>query len=190
MSNSENISLWKKKAEIDYIPLFMSLWLSLNAWMRDRFNVTNDRDSLNLLKSSDSSLKDRFSELIHQGNAQSLRFKGNFAELCRALDSADIRYTKEKWKQEKVSFENCIIDWADGSPEFTSILKTERQRSKIKIDDGLWVEDDNARLFAAYIEILYQVRCALFHGNLPPKLENERVIRTLYLTLSMIMEKV
>ncbi len=190
MSNSENISLWKKKAEIDYIPLFMSLWLSLNAWMRDRFNVDKDREILNLLKSSDGQLKDRFSELIHQSNAESLRFKGNFSELCRALDNADIRYTKEQWKNKKVSFENCIIDWANGSPQFTSILKTKHQQSKIQIDDGLWVEDDNAHIFAAYIEILYQVRCALFHGDLPPKPENERVVKALYLTLSMVMEKV
>ena len=41
MSSSKNISLWKKKAEIDYIPIFMSLWLSLNAWMRDRIKEGN-----------------------------------------------------------------------------------------------------------------------------------------------------
>lgn len=186
MSNSENISLWKKKADIDYIPLFMSLWLCCNAWMRDRYNLNQDRPLLDLLKRNENILKDEFAELIHQNS----RFRSNFAELYRALDNVDIRYTKGTCKGEKVSFKKCIIDWANGSPELVSILKTKGQHSKIEIEEGLWVEDDNNCLFAAYIEILYQVRCALFHGNLPPKPDNERVIRTLYLTLSMIMEKV
>ena len=55
MSTAENISLWKKKSEIDYMPLFISLWFSLNSWMTDRFEGENDRDRLNLLKTYQSS---------------------------------------------------------------------------------------------------------------------------------------
>ena len=36
MSASEIIARWKQKSKIDHIPLFISLWLSLNAWMKDR----------------------------------------------------------------------------------------------------------------------------------------------------------
>ena len=190
MSTAENISLWKKKAEIDYIPLFMSLWLSFNAWAKDRFRAVRDREFINLCKSGEHPLSSKFSGLMHADDASGNRFRGNLAELHRALENADIRYTNKQWNNKKVSFSNCIIDWANGSPEFVSILKSKHQQSKIRIDEGLWVENDNNRLFAAYIEILYQVRCALFHGNLPPISENERVIRGLYLTLLMIMEQV
>ena len=66
MSSSENISLWKKKAKIDYIPIFMSLWLSLNAWMRDRIREKTDRKIVNYLKSNGLDLKDKFAEFMHQ----------------------------------------------------------------------------------------------------------------------------
>jgi len=57
MSNSENVSLWKEKAKIDYIPLFISRWFSLNAWMNNRFNKTKDRDILELLKRGENPLE-------------------------------------------------------------------------------------------------------------------------------------
>lgn len=195
MSNSENISLWKKKAEIDYIPLFMSLWLSLNAWMKDRYIETKDRKLLDLLKSSEGLLKDKFSSLIDGASATSNTFKGFFSECYRALEDANLQYDKlpqslENEINKKISFSNCITDWNNGNPSFTSIIRAKSQQGKIEIDTNLWITNDNNQTFAAYIECLYQVRCLLFHGKLTPKHENERVIRAFYLTLSMIMEQV
>ena len=61
----------------------------------------------------------------------------------------------------------------------------------IALDDDLKVENNPERLFAAYIEIVYQIRCALFHGDLAPTpKENKKVIQHLYLTLSMVMEDI
>ena len=189
MSNSENISLWKKKAEIDYIPLFMALWLSLNAWLRDRYDNKNDRRLVDLLKTSDSLLKSEFAELMHQNNARAIRFKGNFAELFRALNDADIRYTRSNLQGEKISFENSIIEWSD-NPIPETIRKTKYQKNKTKLDENLWIDEDGNRQFAAYIETVYQIRCVLFHGNLSPTPANERVIEALFVTLELIMKKV
>lgn len=190
MSTSENISLWKKNAEIDYIPPFISLWLSLNAWMRDRYIANKDREMLELLKGGvgRNTLLDRFAELIHAEDSNGNRFRGNLGELHRALVSTNISYYKRP--KEKVSFDSCIIDWNNGQISFESVIKEKNQQEKIEIDNNLWFEDNTERLFAAYIEIVYQIRCSLFHGNLAPKPENERVIRPLYLTLSMIMEHI
>lgn len=190
MSTSENISLWKKRSEIDYIPPFISLWLSLNAWMRDRYSENKDREMLELLKGrgARNKLLDRFAELIYAEDSNGGRFRGNLGELHRALVNANIPYQKSPEK--KVNFDCCIIDWNNGQFLFESVLKTKYQKGKIKIDNNLWFGDNTERLFAAYIEIVYQIRCTLFHGNLSPKPENERVIRPLYLTLSMIMENV
>ena len=178
---------WKNRAEIDYIPLFISLWLSLNAWMRDRYQEGDqDRDGLNLLKRVENPLSDRFAELIHAKDSNGSRFRGSFGELHRALKNANIRYDKEKWKNAIISFESCPIVWE--KQELESILKDEGQREKFEIDDNLWVEKNTKRVFAAYMEVVYQIRCALFHGRLAPKAEIERVIRHIYITLSMIME--
>ena len=188
MSTSENVSLWKKRAEIDYMPLFISLWLSLNAWMKGQYTEDKDRDMLEFLKKGGNRLSDRFAELIHAKDSNGIRFKGNFGELHRALLNARILYDNSRWPGQVISFESCPVTWNNGSPKLESVVKTKHQKAKIKIDDNLWVEDDTDRLFAAYMEIVYQIRCTLFHGNLAPEPGNERVIRHLYLTLSMIME--
>ena len=190
MSTSENISLWKKRAEIDYIPPFISLWFSLNAWMKDH-DVANskDRDMLESLKGGGNRLSGKFADLIQATDSNGNRFTGNLGELHRALVNAHIPYDHDKLRGQ-ISFDSCPITWNSGSPKLESVLKTKYQKGKIKIDDNFWVEDDIDRVFAAYIEIVYQIRCTLFHGNLAPKPENERVIRQLYLTLSMIMEHI
>lgn len=190
MSAAENITLWKKRAEIDYMPLFISLWFSLNAWMKDH-DIANskDRDMLESLKRGGNRLSSRFADLIQATDSNGTRFKGNFGELHRALVNARIPYDHNQL-QGQISFDSCPVTWNSGSPRLESVLKTKYQKGKIKIDDNFWVEDDTDRVFAAYIEIVYQIRCALFHGNLAPQHDNERVIRHLYLTLAMIMEHI
>ena len=197
MSDAENIyRLWKQRAEIDYIPHFMALWLSLNAWMKDYFVFAadrTDRDRLEVLKQDDSSLFDRFAGLIDAQGINGTLFRGYFAELHRALGNAQISYDR---RQEIISFDCCMIEWNNGRPRFASVVAQNRDNTpesgqqEIKLDEELWVENNPDRLFAAYIEIVYQIRCALFHGNLAPDNENKKVIQQLYLTLSMIMEDI
>lgn len=195
MSISEIIASWKKKAEIDYFPLFISLWLSLNAWMKDHCCGNDDRCRLDDLKKKRDRLFDKFDELIYNQDAKGISFKGNFAELYQALENANILYNNkwkdcDNWKDKIISFESCPVTWKGKHSELESIVKTKHQRKKIKIVNGFWVEDDTQRLFGAYMEIVYQIRCALFHGDLAPNHDNERVIKQLYLTLSAIMEHV
>jgi len=190
MSASDNISSWKKKAEIDYMPLFISLWFAFNAWIKDRFVGDRDRDLIDNCKSISNPLKAKFSELMGSNDASGNRFKANLAELERSLVNAKISFDRQEWKGGHIGFAYYIIGWEDGKPIFESMLKKESQKDKTQIDDGLWVDNDHGKLFAAYIEIAYQIRCSLFHGNLPPNEKNERVIKQLYLTLSMIMETI
>lgn len=195
MSKSKNISLWKKKSKIDYTPIFVALWLSFNAWLKKEYqNITTDRQYINLLKRSSSPLSDRFAELINPNNINEspLKFRGDFTGLIKSLDNANIHYHKNE--EETISFKNCVVEWNTNLKEgekqiYMSIIKKETDPSKIKIGENSWIDDNVELVFAAYIENLYQIRCAFFHGALPPIEENERVIKHLYLTLSMLMEK-
>ena len=209
MSVSENIFFWKKKSEIDYIPLFVFLWFALNAWMRDHFfKETSDRQRLDMLKRSGGSLLGAFNRLILARNANGERFRAEFAELHDALIGAYIPYNKDRWPNKIINFDCCIIDWNNGQPDFESVLVLKEQidddlvsnnnpapdeKNKIELNDELWVENDPERLFAAYMEIVYQVRNSLFHGDSAANIDdiaNTRVIRQLYLTLSMVMEDI
>ena len=197
MSNPEIIKLWKEKAEIDYIPPFMSLWVSLNAWMKDRFTYKRERNGVESLKNGAPLLLDKFKELIGVQSINGVLFRGYFGELHLALSSAHIPYQRNPNKI--ISFECCMIDWNNEDPQFESILiegeadteADEIMQETIALDDDLKVENNPERLFAAYIEIIYQIRCALFHGDLAPTHEeNKNVIQQLYLTLSMVMEDI
>ena len=188
MSMSQIISRWKEKAQIDYFPLFIALWFSLNAWMKDHRPGNNDRCRLNNLKKEHHVLFDKFTELIYGQDAMGNSFRGNFAELHRSLENVRIPYTQ--LEDGFISFTSCPIIWSKKSPNLESVVKTKYQKGKIKIIEGFWVENDTQRLFGAYMEIVYQIRCALFHGDIPPDPDHDRVIKQLYLTLSMIMEHV
>ena len=197
MSNSRNISLWKEKSNIDYIPLFFSLWLSLNAWLKNRFEKERDRDLINSLKIADTPIKSKFHELIQDGTGQSKTFQGYFVELIRALSNAYIPYPQHVQRELRsegdftefyITFQTFILEW-DGY-QLANIIRGKRQKGIIRLDDETFVSDDIDQVFAAYIENLYQIRSRLFHGSLAPVPENERVIKALYLTLSMIMNKV
>ena len=187
-SISQIISRWKEKAEIDYFPIFISLWLSLNAWMKNQCSGNDDRCRLNDLKKGRYLLFNKFDELIYSQDAKSNSFRGNLAELHHALENARIHY--DNFPDKTISFSSCPIIWKGKTSELESIVKTKYQKGKIKIVEDFWVEDDTQRLFGAYMEIVYQIRCTLFHGGLEPNAYNERVIKQLYLTLSAIMENI
>lgn len=222
----ENFSFWKEKSEIDYIPLFVFLWLALTVWMKNHFEKetsneeessdrketsnktkTSDRNRLDMLKRSGGSLLGAFGRLIIAQNANGERFRAEFGELHDALVGARILYDKDRWPNRTIDFECCIIDWNNGDPEFESILVLEEiddestsnnnptpdEMNKIELNDDLSVENDPERLFAAYMEIVYQIRCTLVHVDLDTNIEDiaiKRVVRQLYLTLSMIMEDI
>ena len=123
-------------------------------------------------------------------------FRTNLGELHRALEDANIYYDKEKWQDKTITFSNCIIEWEGGSSRFESVIlqRDQSDGEEFEHDDGielegaLYVDNDTGRLFAAYLEIVYQIRNQLFHGALALNSANERVIRHLYITLSMTME--
>ena len=201
-ADNENIRIWKERAAIDYVPLFMNLWLCLNALMTAEYpKLSGDRDKLNDLKMgsspSSSLLLDKFKGLMGASDINATLFRSYFAELHHALVYADIRY--HLFRDKIVRFDSCLIDYTAKPRLFESILVQPGERTDengdieqegIRLDDNVWVERDTDRLFKAYIEIVYQVRCHLFHGDLVPNAENHRVIRLLYLTLILIMEDI
>lgn len=201
-SDNENIRVWKERAAIDYVPPFMNLWLCLNAWMNNESeDELVERDKLNNLKNNPSSLLERFRELMSSEGINATLFRSYFAELHRALINAHIPY--HKYRDNIVRFDCCLIDQQTSPRTFESILvrqeeitanapseSNEIEQVEIELDDDWCLERDPERLFKAYIEIVYQVRCNLFHGDLVPDIENHRVIRLLYLMLFMIMEDI
>ena len=47
---SKHIYRWYKKAQVDYIELYIRMYIAYNAWYRQVTGTTNDRESITLLK--------------------------------------------------------------------------------------------------------------------------------------------
>jgi len=190
MSDSENIHLWKKKAEIDYIFLFVPLWLALDAWMRDRYGEDTDRKKLELLKQGGNKIYDDFTTLLFVNDDDRAKaFQRDFAKLHRALETAHIPYPHDNKKV--ISFSEARFVSASGKADYIKLVdKDRREEGDIELGVGIFLCNDESMVFHSFIEILYQIRCALFHGDLKPNAENERVIKQLYLLTIEIMKRV
>ena len=155
---------------------------------------------MDLLKRIGSDLLGAFSRLILAKNADGERFRAGLGELHDALVGARIQYNKDRWTNKTIDFDCCIINWNNGQPKFESILVLEEEidddtasYNYIELNDNLCVENDPERLFAAYMEMVYQIRNTLVHGDLDKHIEDiahTRVVRQLYITLSMVMENI
>ena len=109
---------------------------------------------------------------------------------CCLIDQTTHPRNFESILVQPVEITETHASFESGDIEQAAIEQEVIEQKVIKLDDDVWVEGDTQRLFKAYIEIVYQVRCNLFHGDLVPDAENHRVIRLLYLTLFMTMEDI
>lgn len=221
MSQSEKTAWkeWQEKSIIDYTPVFISLWLSLNAWLKESLADTINKDNelsgrklIDYLKGSEESQPARkFDGLLYSEKKESTTFRGYFFELYQALEDANIEFHRlpgclEDSEDKKVSFSHTVLYWDKEQSKFESIIKDEQQDDqqdeqqddpqddpqddKFEASENFYIDSNDNLVFRAYIENLYQIRCSLFHGDLPLNKENERVIRAFYHTLSMIMARV
>ncbi len=188
MSITETISSWKGKSEIDYFSLFVPLWLAFDAWCKDKYGHSTQRDCLEALKNDNLNNKtfQKLKTLLHGSNSISETFKGYLTQLNQALEATPIKYEGENTKT--LSFKNALVDKANRIYE--NLFKITGQHDKIELIAGIYVTDEIQKIYRAYIEILYQVRCKLFHGNMSPSKENERIIKYLYLTLKELMDEI
>lgn len=191
MSTVHTISAWKQKSEIDYFSLFVPLWLAFDAWCKDKYGRSTQRECLEMLKSDAINNKTyhKFNSLINGSDSLSQTFKNNLKQLNEALLASPIYY-KDGSNTIVISLENGLTDFT--SKIYENLFRTSHQSKHTKIEfiAGLYLTDDIQKIYKSYIEILYQARCALFHGNLEPNRENERIIKHLYLTLRDIAEQI
>lgn len=192
MSISETISSWRQKSEIDYFSLFVPLWLAFDAWFKDKYSPTTDRDCLEELKNDEINNRTyhRMKDLLQGIEPTSETFKDYLTHLDQALQSAPIKYERASIKI--LSFSNGLVKRENDSTNdiYENLMRTSGQHNKIELASGIFITDEIPKIYRAYIEILYQVRCKLFHGDLKPNRENERTVKYLYLTLKAITNEI
>jgi len=193
MSISQTISSWKQKSEVDYFSLFVPLWLAFDAWCKDKYGLSDQRRCLEALKNDEINNKTyhKMKSLLNGNDSMSITFKSHLNQLEEALKSNPIYYEEAgnvRSTTTTLSFKNALTDRS--VKKYENLFRTSGQHNKIEIVPGLYVTDEIQKIYKGYIEILYQVRCYLFHGNLKPDKENERIIKNLYLTLKDLLNEI
>lgn len=190
--STEHVSKWKAKSQVDYISAFMPLWLAFNSWMKtwcqtqleDERKKFTDRECIELLKKTTNAKNQTytsFKKLITELSIAGDNFKSQFVELSSALDNM---YLSGNNYEEPVSFSHALVDVENKVYED---LTKNSKRDAIEFTNDIYFTNDVDKLYKAYLEIIYTVRCELFHGNLLPDEDTERLIKHVFLTFSTIM---
>ena len=191
----ENAKSWRKRSDIDYFPLFVPLWLAFDAWLRTNYDSPTDTDRKRLEKMKRDEINNftfhRTRDLLLSHTSAGETFRDYFAQLNEALRSQGIEYQDDPANR-KLGLDCGLVE-RDGSGDrnndiYEDLTRTRGQRNKIVLIKGVYITDEIPKVYRAYIEFLYQVRCYFFHGVLESNKGNERIIKYLYLTLRDIFK--
>lgn len=181
---------WREKAEVDYFPQLVILWLSTNSWYRSHYSEIEskrDRDFLNKLRDDHSSrnkLFARFNKLLQAEGTKGRAELINYIEgLFFALNTANLLWDEEI-ATSSIRFDNCLS--VPFPKEYGSLI-VNLYASGIRINEHLKLTDDKSALFNGFLEIIYQIRCKLVHGQLEPNDENHEVVKQCYFLLHELM---
>lgn len=199
---------WFDKARIDYFSPFINLWLACNSWYDFHYSLDKDRDHINKLK-SDFTRKNKlfkaFESRYSNGDSKEEKSLLSLLELLHySLNIANIKPTTF-YKRKYLNFNSLLIDYTKKSDinayenvielnALTAKGKFKANRSGIILNydnndasKSLIFSDNKEKVFAGLVEILYQTRCMLVHGNLAPSKENHDVVKYCYLILYDLM---
>ena len=186
-SSTDNTSKWKQLSEIDYFGLFIKNWLAFNSWYRGHHpNLGSDRNCIDTIKNPQdarNSVFVVFGRLLMGTDREALSFRDNLDGFVTSLNRVTL--TSSDHYLGTISFSNALVD--QNNSDYQDLTKAENQRNKIQLG-STYVTDDVELLYKATIELIYQVRCLLFHGNLEPTEENHQIIKYAYLLINSIMK--
>ena len=181
---------WRTKAEVDYFPQLVILWLSTNSWYRSHYSeITSrqDRQFLNKLREDHTTRNKLFARfdksLQTAGTKEHAELISNIEALSFALNRAELLWDEEQ-PSSVITFEHCLSAL---NPKAYGSLIVNKHATGIRISDTLKLTDDKYAVFNGFLEIIYQVRCQLVHGQLEPNNENHEVVKQCYFLLHKFM---
>lgn len=186
---------WMKKADIDFFSQFMALWLAFNSWYRSHYSELqkNDRAFIEKLKADFSDRNHPYKKycnlIAEEQIKENLAFKSDLESLHFSLNRANIKYP-DGYYNYAICLENALQNYSQrkDSGAYVCLTKRLRQPDKIKIGT-ISVVSDCKIFFPCLLEVIYQVRCYLFHGDLSPNQENHEVVKYCYFILSSLMKE-
>ena len=187
---------WFIKAETDYFSAFIKLWLSFNSLYRRDYRNRNfgkiDRKYIEILKTENNPLKERFRKLFEEELNEAREFKVHLIELIRKYDGGlfgqktiqNTEYARPQMNGialDEISFKDFI------HPRSIQLKKNPNKDEWIKIDK-LYIKKLPDETWPYFIEVLYMIRCLLIHGEMEPTEENHEIVKNCYFVLSILIK--
>lgn len=191
---------WFAKARVDYFPHFLSLWLACNSWYNIHYApLDTDRAIVNKLKSdTNNNLYKKFDAIFSGSTTKEQKsLYSNLELLYYSLNRAGLQPEKLILP---LNYSYVLIDFSKRSKAtgYTSIIVKDAATETRELEEGemegvqlgdVVISNDVPTVFAGMLEIIYQVRCMLVHGEIDPKIEeNHEVVKYCYLILHDLME--
>jgi hypothetical protein len=191
---------WFAKARVDYFPHFLSLWLACNSWYNIHYLPLNtDRAIVDKLKSDpNNNLYKKFDAIFSGSSTKEQKsLYSNLELLYYSLNRAVLQpgnlilplsytYVLIDFSKKKKTTGYITILVKDAATD-TKELEGEEIEG-VQLGDVV-ISNDVPVVFAGILEIIYQVRCMLVHGEIDPKVEeNHEVVKYCYLILHDLME--
>jgi len=190
------ISNWYSSADIDYLAPFMKLWVSFNCWYNIALSNPKDREAIdwlkinqdlqgslrNILRLNSDEGKDfrkALSNLIEETRNQPLINNKNKNVLF--LKSDITKQTKEKYLQYRKQIKDT-----DAKIEEQTLEDFTYNNDGIILDDDstVIITNDSKQILNEIIEVIYQVRCQIFHGLLDTQdKRTQRLVKNSYICL-------
>lgn len=157
----ERIKEWYSQSLHEQFNPFIKLWISFNGWYKAKYNIKNDREGINLCK------RDPDLQIFYQRSFSDRHFCDSLNELGLELDKNPLvnltRPKDKKLRLSRLEDENGEISYLDNSSE----------------------------AFGTYLEVIYRVRCNLFHCEKSPANDRDKlIVECSFKTLSEIMSQI
>lgn len=193
---------WFAKARVDYFSPFVNLWLACNSWYNFHYTLNSDREHVDKLKSDFSpsnKLYKKFQKNFTQGETKEIKNFLSLVELLHfSLAQAEIQSSKFI-DGKKLRFQHILVDFSqkNHAHSYMSVILEDALKADGQLKAGidgiilsrqLVIDANSEKFFAGLMEIIYQVRCMLVHGELSPTHENHEVVKYCYLVLYELMK--
>ncbi|CAI1493616.1 conserved protein of unknown function [Thermococcus nautili] len=215
MPGAENIAKWFNAAEIDYFSAFIKLWLSFNAWYRNHYSeeyIKKDRDYINVIRgiyvNHSQNLKDfdrtdrniirkKFLKMItlEQNDIEAREFRRLMEKFMYLFKDYPITGHFNGQTKETKTLEEFFLP-KDKSTRAIRMGLTQGKffsfgEAPDKFSEGdLVIKNDLEKLYSYTLEIIYQMRNSLVHGDLSYDQWNHERIKYCYLILYYLMKEV
>lgn len=174
-------------AEIEYITPFLKLWMSFNNWYKQDLGISTDREAINEYKESGGKVRYYFLQLLNSRSNEAEEFQNALFKLILNLNNYSFEESVFPESQLHLPYApNLIEENPDGRthPEHTFLISQTHRIYYIR-------EQDKEDFFKQTLEIIYQIRCCLVHGDFD--IEDEyfiELINSSYKILYPVIKKI